>query len=80
MLVRCSLATDVVGASDWDERCTNQLHHFYCGDVRQCGEPLVCGASVSQFDPDASHKSVTQSMLKRYKVFRLPTGLLTSFV
>lgn len=58
-LVRCSLATDVVGVSDWDERCTNQLHHFYCGDVRQCGEPLVCGASVSRFESDTSHESVT---------------------
>lgn len=55
MLSRCSLATDVVGASDWDERCTNQLHHFYCGDVRQCGEPLVCGTSVSRFESDTSH-------------------------
>lgn len=58
-LVRCSLATNVVGVSDWDERCTNQLHHFYCGDVRQCGEPLVCGTSVSRFESDTSHQSVT---------------------
>lgn len=53
---------------------------FYCGDVRQYGAPLVCGTSVSRFESDTSHKSVTLSMLKRYKVFRLPTGLITSFV
>ena len=55
MLLRCSLDADAFGASDWEERCTNQLHHFYYGDVRQNGEPLVCGTSVSQFDSDASH-------------------------
>lgn len=31
------------------------MHAPYCGDVRQNGEPLVCGTSVSQFDSDASH-------------------------
>ena len=55
MLLRCSLTADAVGASGWEERYTNQLHHFYYGDVRQSGEPLVCGTSVSQFDSDASH-------------------------
>lgn len=58
MLLRCSLAADAVGVSDWDERCTNQLHHFYYGDVKQNGEPLVydvCSTSVSQFDSDPSH-------------------------
>lgn len=54
-LVRCSLDEDSFGASDWDERCTSQLHHFYYGDVRQRGEPLVCGTSVSRFEPDTSH-------------------------
>ena len=62
MLLRCSLDTDVFGTSDWDERCTSQderctsqLHHFYYGDVRQYGEPLVCGTSVSRFESDTSH-------------------------
>ena len=30
-------------------------HASYCGDVRQNGEPLVCGTSVSRFNPDTSH-------------------------
>lgn len=27
----------------------------HCGDVRQFGAPLACGASVSRFNPDTSH-------------------------
>ena len=55
MLLRCSLDEDSFGASDWDECCTNQLHHFYYGDIRQYGAPLACGASASRFEPDMSH-------------------------
>jgi hypothetical protein len=29
------------------------------GDVRQCGEPLVCGTSVSRFESDTSQKRQT---------------------
>lgn len=51
--LRCSLDADASGASDERPRGSRQLHH--CGDVRQLGEPLACGASVSRFDPDTSH-------------------------
>lgn len=51
----CSLDADASGASDERPRGSHQLHH--CGDVRQHGEPLVCGTSVSRFDPGTSHYS-----------------------
>ena len=51
--LRCSLDADASGASDERPRGSHQLHH--CGDVRQHGEPLVCGTSVSRFDPGTSH-------------------------
>ena len=51
--LRCSLDADASGASDERPRSSRQLHHY--GDVRQFGEPLVCGTSVSRFDPGTSH-------------------------
>ena len=54
MLLRCSLDAErlgqVIGIALYQSATS-----FYYGDVRQRGEPLVCGTSVSQFDSDASH-------------------------
>ena len=36
-----------------ERRLRFACHH---GDVRQLGAPLACGASVSRFDPDTSHR------------------------
>ena len=78
MLLRCSLDADAFGASDWEERCTDQLHHFYYGDVRQNGEPLVCGTSVSQFDSDASHLFNYPPCETLQELNRQAWGILTS--
>lgn len=49
----CSLDADASGASGERPRGSRQLHHH--GDVRQLGEPPVCGTGDSRFNPDTSH-------------------------
>lgn len=54
--LRCSLDADASGVSGKRPRGSYQLHH--CGDVGQLGAPPACGAGVSRFDPDTSHRIV----------------------
>ena len=39
----------------YQERRLRFACHY--GDVRQLGAPPACGAGVSRFDPDTSHRS-----------------------
>ena len=52
-------------------------HAPYYGDVRQNGEPLVCGTSVSQFDSDASHLFNHSPCENSQRLNRQAWGILT---
>ena len=70
MLLRCSLATDVVGASDWDERCTNQLHHFYCDGIRCWNKLLVDAILDSQIQDFKLYQALCERVFFRIFIIR----------